>query len=89
MLRDDIMEGRIRIPNADYEARATFLYFIREALGELATDDTLLSLWFVKFNLAGLLALASSGTGWPGWKGSPGRHRRPPARVGKYWAGAA
>jgi hypothetical protein len=88
-LRDDFLEGRIRIPNADYETRAKFSYLVKEALGELATDDVLMSLWFLKFNLAGLLALASSGSNWPGWTGSPGRHKAPPARVGKYWAGAA
>jgi hypothetical protein len=87
-LRDDFMEGRIRIPNADYETRAKFSYLVKEALGELATDDVLMSLWFLKFNLAGLLALASSGSNWPGWKGSPGRHKAPPARVGKHWAAA-
>lgn len=88
-LADDIEHSRIRIPNADAESRWKFSYLVKEMLGEIGTNDLLMSLWFPKFNLAGLLALASSGTGWPGWKGSPGRHRQPPARVGKYWAGAA
>jgi hypothetical protein len=88
-LADDIEHSRIRIPNADAESRWKFSYLVKEMLGEIGTNDLLMALWFPKFNLAGLLALASSGTGWPGWKGSPGRHRSPPARVGKYWAGAA
>jgi hypothetical protein len=88
-LADDIEHARIRIPNADAESRWKFQYLVKEMLGELGTNDLLMSLWFPKFNLAGLLSLASSGSNWPGWNGSPGRHRSPPARVGKYWAAAS
>ncbi|HVH53030.1 MAG TPA: hypothetical protein VNA32_02745, partial [Actinomycetota bacterium] len=59
-LADDIEHARIRIPNADAESRWKFQYLVKEMLGELGTNDLLMALWFPKFNLAGLLALASS-----------------------------
>jgi hypothetical protein len=86
-LRDDFKEGRIRIPSGDTETRWKFAYFIKEALGELATDDTLLSLWFVKFNLAGLLAMSDVDSQWQGWGRATANHSIAPARVMKRFAG--
>jgi hypothetical protein len=88
-LADDFRLGHIRIPNGDTETRWKFQYLIKEALGELVTTDCLMATWFPKYNLAGLLAMADSGSNWPGWAKSPGRHKPPPARLGKYWAGTA
>lgn len=86
-LRDDFKEGRIRIPGGDTETRWKFNYFIKEALGELITDDTLLALWFVKFNLAGLLAMADVDSQWQGWGRATANHSIAPARVAKRFAG--
>jgi len=85
-LRDDFKEARIRIPWGDTETRWKFNYFIKEALGELVTDDTLLALWFVKFNLAGLLAMADVDSQWQGWGRSVGNNALAPARVTKRFA---
>jgi hypothetical protein len=85
-LRDDFKEARIRIPWGDTETRWKFNYFIKEALGELVTDDTLLALWFVKFNLAGLLAMADVDSQWQGWGRSTGNNSLAPARVTKRFA---
>lgn len=86
-LRDDFKEGRIRIPGGDTETRWKFNYFIKEALGEMVTDDTLLALWFVKFNLNGLLAMADAESQWQGWGTRATRHPEPPARIAKRFAG--
>ena len=86
-LADDFEHARIRIPNADTESRWKFQYLVKEALAELGTDDLLMALWFPKFNLAGLLAMADTDSQWQGWTSSGGRESIPPRlqRVG--WGG--
>ena len=83
-LADDFEHARIRIPNGDAESRWKFQYLVKEALGELGTDDLLMALWFGKFNLAGLLAMALADDGWPGW-GPPGRSMIPPRLASVGW----
>jgi hypothetical protein len=86
-LADDFEHARIRIPNGDTESRWKFQYLVKEALGELGTDDLLMACWFGKFNLAGLLSMVDSSSGWQGWAGMPGRQTMPP-RMQKAMAGA-
>lgn len=78
-LGPDFKEGRIRIPHGDTETRWRFQYLIKEALGELSTDDCLASLWFPKWNLQTILVLASPDKQWQGW--GRGAHQPPPARL--------
>lgn len=58
-LGPDVENGNIRIPWGDYDARYAFQALIDEMLKRLPTDDLLLSLWFPKWWLPALRAMAT------------------------------
>lgn len=78
-----VRDGDVRIPWGDSEAKWAFLYLVKEMLGELSTDDCLMALWFLKFNLNGLLAMVGSDAGWQGWAGRPKASAGMPRRLAR------
>ena len=59
-LSPDVENGTIRIPWGDHDARYAFQPLIDEMLKRLPTDDLLLSLWFPKWWLPALRAMAQT-----------------------------
>lgn len=74
-LQNRIKYGKIRIPHLGADARAAFEPFVRECCvyPDGATDDTVMSAWFLLHNEAGVQP-RSAAIGWTG----PGRAAPPP-----------